>query len=222
MRYNSTGTLQAYLNGTFIQKSSSPANQVAAGNTIVLAFNDNTNGRYEFWDSKSGTSMTGTKAATNFATGIALKLGTTQNPSRYFNGMVGEVRIFNWVLDATTLSGLGHKCGNVSLAQGNCQAQGTPATALKTPESHPKAAHKPTTSVLLALYYGILILRYRCHALAPGLQCAWRALQGGLVPARGCLNRSGRGWIVALGGDNAPAGGVGGEYGSARRAGEVR
>ena len=104
MRYNSAGTLQAYLSGSFFQKSSSPANQVAVGNTIVLAFNYNTNGSYTFWDSKSGTSMTGTRAAVNFATGNVLKLGTTQNGSRYFKGMVGEVKIFNGVLDATTFA----------------------------------------------------------------------------------------------------------------------
>jgi hypothetical protein len=104
MRYNSTGTLQAYLNGSFIQKPGGLANQVAVGNTIVLAFNYNTNGTYQFWDSKSGISMTGTKAAANFATGSVLKLGTTQNGSRYFKGMVGEVKIYNRVLDATMFS----------------------------------------------------------------------------------------------------------------------
>ena len=104
MRYGFTGTLQAYLNGSFIQKSSSPTYQVAAGDTVVLAFNYNTNGDYQFWDSKSGTSVTGIKAATNFATGNALKLGTTQNGSRYFKGIVGEVKLYNWSLDAVTLS----------------------------------------------------------------------------------------------------------------------
>ncbi len=105
MRFNGTGTLQAYLNGSFIQKSSSPGNQVAVGDTIVLAFNYNAlNGSYDFWDSKSGTSLTGTKVAANFATGNVLKLGTTQNPSRYFKGMVGEVEIFSGVLDASTFS----------------------------------------------------------------------------------------------------------------------
>ena len=74
------------------------------------------------------------------------------------------------------LSGLGHKCGDVSLPQGNSQAQDILFTALKAPESHPKATHKPTTSALLAPYYGILKLRYRSDALAPGLQHAWRAL----------------------------------------------
>jgi hypothetical protein len=104
MRYSSAGTLEAYLNGTFIQKSSSPTYQVAAGGTVVLAFNYHTNGSYDFWDSKSGTSMTGTKTAANFATGIALQLGTTQNPNRYFKGMVGEIKIFNYALDSTAFA----------------------------------------------------------------------------------------------------------------------
>ena len=102
MRYNSAGTLQAYLNGSFIQKSSTATYQVAPGNTIVLGFNYNTNGSYAFWDSKSGTSLTGTKAAASFATGNVLKLGTTQNANRYFKGMVGEVRIYNQVLSASS------------------------------------------------------------------------------------------------------------------------
>ncbi|HWH71132.1 MAG TPA: LamG-like jellyroll fold domain-containing protein, partial [Candidatus Sulfotelmatobacter sp.] len=100
MRYSAGGTLQAYLNGSFIQKSGSSTAQVAPGDTLVLGFNYNTNGSYEFWDSKSGASMVGTKAATNFATGNVLKLGTTQNPNRYFKGMVGEVRLYNQVLSA--------------------------------------------------------------------------------------------------------------------------
>ena len=54
------------------------------------------------------------------------------------------------------------------------------------------------------------------------MEGAWKARGGGFQLAGGCLNRSERGWIGALGGDNAPAGGVGGQYGPARRAGEVR
>ena len=57
------------------------------------------------------------------------------------------------------------------------------ATGLKAPESHPKATHKPTTSVLLAYHYGILNLRYRSDALAPGLQHAWKAHGRGLEVA---------------------------------------
>jgi hypothetical protein len=45
----------------------------------------------------------------------------------------------------------------------------------KAPESHRKATYKPTASVLLARYYGILNLRYRSDALLSGLQHAWRA-----------------------------------------------
>jgi hypothetical protein len=46
----------------------------------------------------------------------------------------------------------------------------------QAPKSHPKATHKPTASVLLAHYYGILNLRYRSNALVLGLQHAWKAL----------------------------------------------
>jgi hypothetical protein len=53
----------------------------------------------------------------------------------------------------------------------------------QAPESHHKATHKPTTSVLLAHYYGILNLRYRSNALVLGLQHAWKALAGGLERA---------------------------------------
>ena len=72
------------------------------------------------------------------------------------------------------------------------------STALKATESHPKATHKPPTSALLALYYGILKLRYRCDALAPGLHHAWKALGGGLELAGGLPEsvRTGLDWRI--------------------------
>ena len=80
------------------------------------------------------------------------------------------------------LSGLGHRCGNVSLPHGNSQAQGA---FLQGPESHHKATHKPTASVLHARYYGILNLRYRSNALAPGQLCSVRQMLWGLNGVNG-------------------------------------
>jgi len=67
----------------------------------VLAFNYNTNGSYEFWDSKSGTSMTGTKAAANFATGIALNSEPRKTQTATSKAWMGELKIFNYALDST-------------------------------------------------------------------------------------------------------------------------
>ena len=57
----------------------------------------------------------------------------------------------------------------------------------QAPESHPKATHKPTASVLQAHHYGIAPMwmpstweQYRSGALALDLQHAWKALGGGL------------------------------------------
>ena len=98
MRYSSSGTMSASLEGN-IQKNAQEI--VEAGDTIVFAFNyDAATGACEFWDSKNNSSMTGTKAASDFTTSRHVTLGTTDNASRYFHGMVGEVKIFDDVLSA--------------------------------------------------------------------------------------------------------------------------
>jgi len=98
MRYNQNGVLSGSVKGN-IQKNAQEV--VEAGDTIVLGLNyDAATGVCEFWDSKNNSSMTGTKAAGNFTTSRHVTLGTTNNASRYFHGMVGEVKIYDDVLSA--------------------------------------------------------------------------------------------------------------------------
>lgn len=98
MRYNQNGVMSGSVKGN-IQKNAQEI--VEAGDTIVFGLNYNAaTGTCEFWDSKNNSSMTGTKAAADFSTSRHVTLGTTNNPSRYFHGMVGEVRIYDDVLSA--------------------------------------------------------------------------------------------------------------------------
>ena len=98
MRYSSSGVMSASLEGN-IQKNAQQ--NVVAGDTIIFAFNyDAATGACEFWDSKNNGSLTGTKAAADFTTSRHLTLGTMDSSSRYFHGMVGEVKIFDDVLSA--------------------------------------------------------------------------------------------------------------------------
>ena len=88
----SSTTNPQYINNT-------PAAALQAGDTVVFAFNyDKTTGRFELWDSKSGTSMANTVAAADFSSSQTLYLGTSENGGQFMNGMVGEVRIYNQFL----------------------------------------------------------------------------------------------------------------------------
>ncbi|MFC1608292.1 LamG-like jellyroll fold domain-containing protein [Candidatus Latescibacterota bacterium] len=98
MRFSNSGGMQAYLNGPIDIGGA----VVAAGNTIVYAFRYNAStGAYEFWDSKNGISVTGTRAAADFSLSTAVTLGTTQNAQRYFVGMIGEVVVYDTALSDT-------------------------------------------------------------------------------------------------------------------------
>jgi len=102
MRYSRDGTMQAALGGKTIQKNGKQ--KVAAGDTIVYSFNyDASNGSYDFWDSKNNGSQTGIKAAADFSEDRDVTLGGMNKSSRYMNGLVGEVRIYNTVLTSTQL-----------------------------------------------------------------------------------------------------------------------
>lgn len=97
MRWNQTGAMQAYLAGNSLNKG---GEAVAAGDTIVFGFNYNAvAGAFQFWDSKNDSLEAKRVAAADFSAG-SVTLGNTSNAGRYFNGMVGEVRIFDHMLGA--------------------------------------------------------------------------------------------------------------------------
>lgn len=99
MRYSNSGLIQAYLGGVTINKT---GESVSVGDTIVYAFNYNAStDTYEFWDSKNDSSRTGSFAATDFSLSKAVTLGSTTNGGRYFDGMVGEIKIYDAALGAS-------------------------------------------------------------------------------------------------------------------------
>ncbi|VGO15729.1 Arylsulfatase [Pontiella desulfatans] len=98
--FSGAGDPQAWLGGQAVT-SSSPWN-VEGGDTLVLAFNyDDATGAYDFWESKSGTSTTGTLAAADFSTAEPVSLGSAASAARYLDGMVGEVKVFGSRLNPT-------------------------------------------------------------------------------------------------------------------------
>jgi len=120
LRYEG-GQPKVFIGGTVYSKSGTP---IVAGDTIVMAFNYNkATGAFELWDSKNASSLTGNKTAANFSSTQDLYLGTTANGGQYMNGSIGEVLVYDEVLDATTFS---NKC--VELAD-----KWTVATGIQTP-----------------------------------------------------------------------------------------
>lgn len=94
LRYSNSGSIRSYLGGTVITGSN-----IEAGDAVVLAFNYNaSSGLFELWDSKSKSTISGSIAKGDFSEVSAVTLGSTSNNSRYFNGYVGEVKIYNNVL----------------------------------------------------------------------------------------------------------------------------
>ncbi len=98
--FSGSGQPQAWLGGQSVT-SSSPLN-VEAGDTLVLALNyDAATGAYDFWESKNGTSTTGTVAAADFSTAEPVTLGSAASVARYLDGVVGEVQVFDSRLSPT-------------------------------------------------------------------------------------------------------------------------
>ena len=55
---------------------------------------------YEVWDSKNNNSITESVTAADFSLSSSVTLGSTTNDGRYFEGMVGEVKVYDGVLSA--------------------------------------------------------------------------------------------------------------------------
>ncbi len=104
LRYSSAGLMQAYLGGNVIQKSG--GFNVAVGDTIIYAFNYDASSRNcDFWDSRNNSSLSKILGGvvTDFSLSNSVTLGSTNNSNRYFNGLVGEVKIFDSVLSPSQL-----------------------------------------------------------------------------------------------------------------------
>ena len=101
IRYNHAGVIQGYLGGELFVRSGGNDARVAAGTSVVFAFNyDADTGTATLWDSLNDSAVTWSVAANNFAN-AALMLGSTDVGYRYFSGSVGEVKIFDQKLTET-------------------------------------------------------------------------------------------------------------------------
>ncbi len=104
LRYSNTGVFNAMLKGTVLQRA--VADQaVAPGDTVVMALNYNkTTGELTFWDSLNDSTLSTTVTAADFSMSTDFMLGTVKKDTRYLDGMVGEVRVYDSVLDATAFA----------------------------------------------------------------------------------------------------------------------
>ena len=73
---------------------------IGAGDTVVIAANyDKATGDLEFWNSKAGTSVTGTVPAGDFSNtaqgGSALFIGGTNSAAQFMDGAIGEVKFYD-------------------------------------------------------------------------------------------------------------------------------
>lgn len=110
LRYGNSGSIQGYLGGKTINVGGS---KLAVGDQVIFAFNYNAaSGTYEFWDSKNSNSVTGTIDAKDFSLDVPVTLGSTLADSRYFDGYIGEVKIYK-----NSLSSFDFKAQRDSLAQ---------------------------------------------------------------------------------------------------------
>lgn len=100
LRFSSGGGIQAYLGGKTINKG---GEDLSVGDKVVYAFNYNAgNDTYEFWDSKNGSSITGSIDHADFSLDAPVSIGSISGESRYFDGWIGEVKVMNAALDAST------------------------------------------------------------------------------------------------------------------------
>jgi endo-beta-N-acetylglucosaminidase D len=99
LRFNSSGQFAVYMGGISLTRPATDV-EVAAGNKVLLALNyDAATGKVTLWDSLNNSEFIRTIPKGNFAgTGKVLRLGHTDNATAFFNGSVGELRIYDGVL----------------------------------------------------------------------------------------------------------------------------
>jgi mannosyl-glycoprotein endo-beta-N-acetylglucosaminidase len=101
LRFNTAGQIVTYMGGVSVARPASDR-EVGAGNTVTIGVNyDAASGVITLWDSLNETELTGTVIKGNFAgTNKTLQLGSIDSTSRFLNGSVGEVKIFDEKLSA--------------------------------------------------------------------------------------------------------------------------
>ena len=102
LRFSPSGAMQAFFGGTGYTKSGTT---VAGGDTVVYGVTyDAQTGVVNFWDSKNNSTALFTNAPFfDLSSEQTMKLGTSDNPAQWFNGMIGEVKIYQGKLDSAAL-----------------------------------------------------------------------------------------------------------------------
>ncbi|MEM6654275.1 MAG: G8 domain-containing protein [Planctomycetota bacterium] len=96
MRYSSAGIVQTFIGGSSYNKSDV---LVTPDETVVYAFRyDAQAENFEFWDSISDSSLVASVPKADFSEDDAFTLGNTTNRSRYMDGMVGEIKVYDGAL----------------------------------------------------------------------------------------------------------------------------
>ncbi|MEM7790793.1 MAG: hypothetical protein AAF546_05275 [Verrucomicrobiota bacterium] len=98
VRFDANGALSAYLDGTVLSMNQQ---SVGAGDSLILGINyDATTGLFEFWDSKNDLIISDFVPQGDFSRNSSVTIGGTTNNSRYFDGIVGEVKTFGTTLSS--------------------------------------------------------------------------------------------------------------------------
>lgn len=92
MRYSKDGKMQASLAG--IKKNGTRI--IQPGQTVIFSFNyDAIHGEFQYWCSATGEEITAAVPCMDFSNGNPLTLGSTTDALRYFDGILGEVLIYD-------------------------------------------------------------------------------------------------------------------------------
>jgi len=100
VRLNNLGKPSVTIGGITAHAS----NKVSLGETVVYILNyDKEAGEFDFWNSDNDETIQGVVAAANFSMNNSITLGRSNNVSRYFNGEVFEVALFDRKLSETEI-----------------------------------------------------------------------------------------------------------------------
>ena len=112
LRYSGVGKLQVSLAGI----TNNGAKNIQPGQPVIFSFNyDADNGIYQYWCSATDEEIIGQVPAADFSNGSPLTIGAMTGAGRFFDGMVGEVLVYNTDVPeaqlAETIYELGAKWG---------------------------------------------------------------------------------------------------------------
>jgi hypothetical protein len=99
LKFNGSGVMQLYFNGSLYTRPT----RVAPGDTVIYALTyDERTGAVEFWDSKNNSSLLVTNLPYLNLSASLVTMGANSLATHWFNGMIGEVKIFTGKLPASS------------------------------------------------------------------------------------------------------------------------